>query len=50
MTPNHYGLESAKPDLQSVFQEPRDVGTGFSGLRKDSLGFWPIKPHLPRTR
>lgn len=40
----------AQPHLQSVFHEPRDVGTGFSGLRKDSLGFWPIKPHLPRPR
>ena len=22
LTPNHYGLESAKPDLQSVFKKP----------------------------
>ena len=44
------GLPFAEPNLQSIFHEPRDVGTGFSCLKKDSLGFGSIKPHLPHTR
>ena len=32
-----------------MFHEPRDTGTGFSGLREDSLRLWSIKPHLPHT-